>query len=241
MNNKSSIQASIIYDNNPFDKTLKTGWGFSCLVEGLDKTILFDTGASGPLLLENMEKLGILPYDIDSVFLSHFHRDHFGGLGDLLRKNPHIEIWLPKFFPSSFKESLKNKKAIFKEVEGTQEICEGAYTTGVISGWIKEQSLVLDSDKGLVIVTGCAHPRITNIIAKGKELFNKDIFITFGGFHLAGFDDGEIMEIIETFRGFGVKKVGPCHCSGEDARRLFAREYGKDFIRLGAGRKLRIQ
>jgi 7,8-dihydropterin-6-yl-methyl-4-(beta-D-ribofuranosyl)aminobenzene 5'-phosphate synthase len=240
MNKKVSIQASVVYDNNPFDKKLKTDWGFSCLLKGLDKTILFDTGTNGSLLLENMEKLEIQPDDVDLVFLSHFHRDHFGGLDALLRKNPRIAVWLPKFFPSNFKESLKNKRTILKEVEGFQEICESAYTTGVIPGWIKEQSLVLDVDQGLILVTGCAHPRITNIIAKSKDLLKKDVFMVFGGFHLAGFNEAEIMEIIETFRGFGVKKVGPCHCSGEDARRLFAREYGKDFIRLGAGKKVRM-
>ena len=35
---------TILYDNNRFDSQLKTAWGFSCLIRGLEKTILFDTG-----------------------------------------------------------------------------------------------------------------------------------------------------------------------------------------------------
>ncbi len=100
------------------------------------------------------------------------------------------------------------------EVEKPQGICKGAHTSGVIEGWIKEQALVLDTEKGLVLMTGCAHPRIVNILARVKELFKKDLYLVFGGFHLAGFYKAEIKDIIARFRDLGVQKVGPCHCSG---------------------------
>jgi 7,8-dihydropterin-6-yl-methyl-4-(beta-D-ribofuranosyl)aminobenzene 5'-phosphate synthase len=62
---------TIVYDNNPFDEKLERDWGFSCFIKGLEKSILFDTGTNGRSLLSNMEKLGILPEEIDLVFLSH--------------------------------------------------------------------------------------------------------------------------------------------------------------------------
>lgn len=102
------------------------------------------------------------------------------------------------------------------EVEKCHKIGEGIYTSGVMEGWIKEQSLVLDTEKGLVVITGCAHPGIVNILLKVKELFKKDIYCVFGGFPLAGFDKAEIKEIIAKLRGLGVQKVGPSHCSGEE-------------------------
>lgn len=241
MNNSSSLRAIVVYDNNPYDERLKTDWGFSCFVEGLEKSILFDTGANGQILLSNMGKLGIQPEKIDVVVLSHIHRDHTGGLEELLSRNPKIEVWLPHFFPTDFKEGVRKKGAKVVEVEKSQEICEGASTSGVIEGWIKEQSLVLDTEKGLVVVTGCAHPRITNILARVKELFNKDLYLVFGGFHLAGFYKAEIKEIIAKFRGLGVQKVGPGHCSGEEARLLFAEEYQEDFIKIGVGKEIIIQ
>lgn len=241
MNSRSPLRAIVVYDNNPCDERLKTDWGFSCFVEGLEKSILFDSGASGPTLLFNMKKLGIRPEKIDVVFLSHFHRDHTGGLEDLLIRNSNIEVWLPYFFPSDFKEAIRQKGAKVVEVEKSQEICKGASTSGVIEGWIKEQSLVLDTEKGLVVVTGCAHPRITNILARTKGLFKKNLCLVFGGFHLAGFYKPEIREIIARFRSLGVQKVGPGHCSGEEARRLFAEDYQEDFIKIGVGKEIKIQ
>jgi len=241
MNQKQQIQMTIVYDNNHFDEKLNTDWGFSCLIEGLVKSILFDTGSNGQILLSNMEKLRIRPDKIDLVFLSHAHRDHTGGLDALLGENSKIDVWVPEFFSSSFKNSIKKRGAVIKEVEKFQKICDNAYTTGVISGWIKEQSLMLDTDKGLIVITGCAHPRITKIIATAKKLLKKDIYMVFGGFHLAGFEKGELKEILGKFIELGIKKVGPCHCSGDDARDFFAKEYKENFIKIGVGKEIRIQ
>ncbi len=47
-------------------------------------TILFDTGASSPLLRHNLASVGLSPGEIDDVFLSHCHHDHTGGLPALL-------------------------------------------------------------------------------------------------------------------------------------------------------------
>lgn len=41
------LTLTIVYDNNGYDQRLETRWGFSCLIEGLEKTILFDTGGDG--------------------------------------------------------------------------------------------------------------------------------------------------------------------------------------------------
>ncbi len=241
MNTDQQIQMTIVYDNNTVDRALEEDWGFSCFIKGLEKSILFDTGKNGQILLSNMEKLGIRPEEIDLVFLSHVHKDHTGGLNALLVKNSKIEVWLPEFFSSIFKEAIKAEGAAVVEVDNFQKICEGAYTTGVIPGWIKEQSLILDTDKGLIVVTGCAHPRIVNIISTAKELLQKDVNMVFGGFHLAGFLDEEIAGIISRLRALRVKKVGPCHCSGDKSRMLFAREYKDDFIKIGVGKEIQVQ
>ncbi len=59
--NSEDLTITIIYDNYLFNKGLETNWGFSCLVEGTEKTILFDTGTKGPMLLRNMGKLELIP------------------------------------------------------------------------------------------------------------------------------------------------------------------------------------
>ncbi|MCK4556322.1 MAG: MBL fold metallo-hydrolase [Candidatus Aminicenantes bacterium] len=241
MNNKHSLQMTVVYDNNAFDENLKADWGFSCLIRGLEKSVLFDSGTNGKILLSNMEKLGIHPGEIDTVFLSHEHKDHTGGLEALLNLNSRVEVWLPNFFSSSFKNKIKNKGSTVREVTNFQEICEGAYTSGIIEGWIKEQSLILNTEKGLILITGCAHPRIVKIIDRVKELLKKNIHLVFGGFHMGAYNENEINEIIGQFQDSRVKKVGPCHCTGDEARRLFAEEYKDDFIEIGVGKVIKVQ
>ena len=80
------LKITVVYNNYPYKEDLETGWGFSCLVEGADKTILFDTGGDGAVLLGNMDKLRIDPAVVDVVVLSHIHGDHTGGLEDFLEK-----------------------------------------------------------------------------------------------------------------------------------------------------------
>ena len=241
MNNKPSLQMAIVYDSNAFGENLKADWGFSCFIKGLEKSILFDTGKNGKILLSNMEKLGIHHGDIRIVLLSPEHKDHTAGLEVLLNQNPSVEVWLPNFFSSSYKNKIKSQGSTVREVTSFQEICEGAYTSGIIEGWIKEQSLILNTEKGLILITGCAHPRIVKIIATVKEALKKNIHMVFGGFHLAPLNESEIREIIDYFRASGVKKVGPCHCSGDEARRLFAEEYKDDYIKIGAGKEIKVQ
>lgn len=232
------IHLTIVYDNNAYKESLQTDWGFSCFIQGLEKSILFDTGGKGNILLGNMEKLKISPVDIDLVFLSHYHKDHTGGLSTLLRFNPKIEVWLPKFFPQDFKEQILAAVTSLVEVEGHQKICDGAFTTGVIEGWIKEQSLVLDTTQGLIVVTGCAHPRLINILPKVRNMFGENIHLVLGGFHLAGFQTDEIQEVIDMLNTLKIQKIGPCHCTGDKALRMFAGEYAENFIKAGAGKEI---
>ena len=56
MNQKADdLVLTILYDNYNHNSELKSDWGFSCLIEGMDKTILFDSGTNGKILLENMK------------------------------------------------------------------------------------------------------------------------------------------------------------------------------------------
>ena len=88
------MKITIIYDNTAWDNNLTCDWGFSCLVEAHGKIILFDTGAKGNILFDNMRKLDIDPHKIDEVFISHGHWDHTGGLLDFLKKNQ-IKVYIP--------------------------------------------------------------------------------------------------------------------------------------------------
>ena len=48
------LRLYVVFNNVSYKAGLETGWGFSCLIEGLDETVLFDTGGNGDILLSNM-------------------------------------------------------------------------------------------------------------------------------------------------------------------------------------------
>ena len=226
---------TVVYDNNPYKQGLETGWGFSALITGFEKTILFDSGGDRSLL-NNMEKLAIDPDSIDIVVLSHIHPDHTGGLGSFLEKNPNVTVYLPESFPTKFKDSVQARGAKMVEVERPLKICENVYSAGQLGKWIKEQSLIIQTDKGLIMITGCAHPGIVKIVETAKDFLKDDILVVMGGFHLEWATKGKIEKIILAFKQSHVRNVGPCHCTGDKARGLFEKHFGKNYIKIGAGK-----
>ena len=80
------IKLIVVYDNYLTQAGLRTAHGFACVVRAGDRAVLFDTGGSGEILLENMDALGIDLVEIHAVVLSHMHWDHIGGLDAVLVK-----------------------------------------------------------------------------------------------------------------------------------------------------------
>ena len=232
--NKLSI--TVIYDNNPYTEGLRAEWGLSCLVRGSERTILFDTGGKGSSLLANMHELGINPREIDTVVLSHIHNDHVGGLIEFIEKNEQVTVYLPMSFPQEFKDHLMSAGIRIVEVHGATKICDGVYTTGELGAAIKEQSLIVHTTNGMIVITGCAHPGIVAILKRAKDLIKDDILLAMGGFHFGGAGQGDLEKIVLSFRTLGVQFVGPCHCSGDLARQMFEEEYGDSYMHLGVGR-----
>jgi len=231
---------AITYDNNPYDDRLRTAWGFSCLLRLPEKTILFDTGGDSSILLDNMDQLQIDPKEIDIVVLSHIHGDHVGGLGGILNQNSDVTVYLPASFPQSLKEDVKLYGAEVKEIHEPRELFDGVYTTGELNGGIKEQSLIVKTDEGLVIITGCAHPGVVNVVQKAREIAGDKVYLLLGGFHLGGTSASKIESIIDSFEQLGVERVAPCHCSGDSARRLLREHYGEGYIECGVGRRVTL-
>jgi 7,8-dihydropterin-6-yl-methyl-4-(beta-D-ribofuranosyl)aminobenzene 5'-phosphate synthase len=237
----AAVTITILYDNNDYDERLETAWGFSCLVEGPEKTILFDTGGDSATLLSNMRTLGVDPGDVDVVVISHVHGDHVGGLTGFLEENDAVTVYLPQSFPENIKNVTKEAGAELIQVHGPVEICEHVCSTGELGDWIEEQSLVIETSRGLVVITGCAHPGVVNIVRQAKELAGGEVYLVLGGFHLGSVSAAEIAGIVEDFRQLGVQKAAPCHCSGDVARSLFEEVYGADFIPVGVGSRLEVR
>jgi len=233
-----SGRLTILYDNNPYDESLETAWGFSCLVELGNTTILFDTGGEERVLADNIEALEVDVGEIDCLVFSHEHWDHVGGMNAILETNSDLTIYVLDSFPSSVKESVTGAGAEVVEVRNATVVCEGVATTGVLGTEIEEQALMINTQNGLVILTGCSHPGVVEIVERAIELTGSEVYLGMGGYHLGDRGDAALLGIVSEMRELGVERVAPTHCSGELARRRFRDGYGEDYIEAGAGYSL---
>jgi len=235
---KGEIVLRIVYDNNPYQEGLETAWGFSCVITGCEKTILFDTGGEGDILLRNMQKCGVDPRQIDIVVLSHIHGDHTGGLDEFLAVNPNVEVYLPKAFPDEFKAQARSVAAKVIETDGPQETCAGVCTTGVLMQPIPEQGISIDTPEGILVITGCAHPGIVKITEAARKHADQPVQLVLGGFHLGRATQDEIDRVIDGLKKLNVQQVAPTHCTGDEARRRMKDAFGERYVDVGAGCRL---
>jgi len=190
----------VVYDNQAKDG-LRRGWGFSCYIEFPEKNILFDTGWDGHLLLDNMSKLSLSPQDVDILVLSHSHWDHTGGVPALLNSNSDLEVYVPSGFSANLKNEISSRCRFLNEVKGPQELCPGVHTTGELGNRIKEQSLIIESGRGIYVVSGCSHPGLRSILDTASVF--GDVKGIIGGLH----DSREYDQLA------GMELIGAGHCT----------------------------
>lgn len=234
------LRITIVYDNNAYAPDLRTSWGFSAWVEFNDRHILFDTGGDGDLLLENMNKLDLDPQQLDAVVLSHAHGDHTGGLEALLRSGVTAQVYLLPSFSKSYKAHVARFTEALEASPGL-EISESVYSTGEMRANVPEQALVITTGRGLVVLTGCAHPGVVQMVERAAAMHEEPVHLVLGGFHLGDRSHEQIVGIVEAFYELGVEKVAPCHCTGDRAMQVFREMYGEDYIDAGVGRVIMIE
>lgn len=209
------IKTTILYDNTIWKEGLLSDWGFSCLVEAHGKKILFDTGAKGDVLLNNMGKLDIDPSCIDAVFISHDHWDHVDGLQDFL-KIKNVKVFCPESCVT------EDKTIDLEKINTSCEIYRNIFSTGELGKEKKEQALLIKHENDITVIVGCSHPGVDKIMEKATEFGTVKNII--GGFH--DFSDIDSLSFLE--------KICPTHCT--IAINEIRNKYPEKYIQGGAGR-----
>jgi 7,8-dihydropterin-6-yl-methyl-4-(beta-D-ribofuranosyl)aminobenzene 5'-phosphate synthase len=178
-------------------KNLMVEAAVSYLVKTDETTILFDLGYNSEQkdpspLLNNMKELGIELGDFDTIFISHNHPDHVGGIKYMRRKS---------FSLTSHQIELKGKKVYTPVpmsypnleptcVEKPTVIAEGVASIGAIPnqlfflGWTMEQCLACNVEgKGIVLIVGCGHQTLPRIIERAESACGASLFGLVGGLH----------------------------------------------------------
>lgn len=211
------MKITIVYDNDAFDKRLAPDWGFAALIEAFGRTILFDTGANGQILTENMHRLGVSPDSIQEVFISHDHWDHTDGLPAILELNP-VRVYVPDTI------SNVDRAPETVSISRPMEIHENIYSTGTLKNI--EQSMCIKEDNKVVVIAGCSHPGVDTILAAAAPMGPPAALI--GGLH--GFCDFPVIDCLDW--------VCATHCT--QYKQQIKSRLGDKSLAGGAGRVIEI-
>ena len=104
-----------------------------------------------------------------------------------------------------------------------------------------EQSLVLRTQKGLVVFNSCSHTGVSNILSRVRSAFpNEKITAYIGGLHLYRSDEEEIIALSEEIRESGIEKIYTGHCTGDKAFKILKEKLGDKAVQLKVGLEIEI-
>ena len=242
---KNMVKILMIYNNTGKSSTLKSAWGLSVWIEKYNSATLFDTGGDASIFLENISNTDVNLDNLSNIVISHNHWDHKKGLDIILEKTSNKP--LVYVVENDFTEySRKFPNAKIRGVSGAINIDTNIWTTGKLKASFREkelfeQSLILTRNDSMILLTGCSHSGIVDMVKTIKKIFpDKIIKLVAGGFHLNQHSDSEIMKISNELKDLKVDKIAPSHCTGDSAIDLFKTEWGDKFIDLNLGNSFSV-
>lgn len=210
-------------------------WGLAILI---DDDILFDTFGKPGYVVKQLNRFNVDLKNIKHIVISHDDWDHISGLWKILERNKSSTVYICPNFSPDIKEKIKWHGARFIEVDKPAEIKKDVYVSGELKGGsrggaeLSEQYLAIKRLKGIVVITGCAHPGIIEIVQHAKTSFGSEVRMLIGGFHLKGNSYKMNLAIVAKLKELGVRQIVPLHCTGKGAKKILIQEYGPDCINL---------
>jgi 7,8-dihydropterin-6-yl-methyl-4-(beta-D-ribofuranosyl)aminobenzene 5'-phosphate synthase len=220
-------------------------WGLSLYLEIGNVRILFDSGHKGTFI-HNAEALGVDLDTIDFVVLSHHHWDHTGGLRFHTFKTKKKLVTHPRVPEMVLAEQSLDLDTGFELITSAKslEFSPGIYYLGEIprqtdfeQGVFQDDpmpddtAIAIQTSKGIVVVTGCSHAGVCNIVEYAKKVTGQNLYGVMGGFHLFEDDPAAIEGSISYFKQEKPAFLFPMHCVDHAAMSAFydnfkVRKYG---------------
>jgi len=133
----------------------------------------------------------------------------------------------------------------FVWIKETTEISPDVWLVAVVSDVpgtreMRELSLAIRTPKGLVLVVGCSHPGIENILAVSCAIEDR-VYCIFGGLHLVLTKEPELQRITKALREkWKVEHIAPGHCTGEPACLALSEAFAGKYVVAGLGDSIEL-
>jgi 7,8-dihydropterin-6-yl-methyl-4-(beta-D-ribofuranosyl)aminobenzene 5'-phosphate synthase len=132
--------------------------------------------------------------------------------------------------------------ATFKPLTETTEIAPGVWAIAAVSDApgtreLRELSLAIRTDEGLLLVVGCSHPGLPAIVAAAAKI-DADIHLVIGGFHYVNADDAAIQSLVGALDPYDIDFIAPGHCTGEATFAALQKAFGPRYLYAGVGAEL---
>lgn len=231
------VTITTVVDNQSAQPGLNHVWGLSLHVDiqfpGRSEALLMDTSGSAQVFRHNAQALNLDFTNLRALVITHFHHDHFGAIQPALELIQHTDLvaYLPAHHETlELTLSQSNIRRII--AEEAVMIRSGVSTTGALGPKkLKEQGVVVNVERvGIVLLTGCAHPKVGRLLQLAKKVFpGRPVHAVIGGFHLKTEQEG--VSVGELFVREDVNLVSPCHCTHKSAKKAIRRIVGDDVYR----------
>jgi 7,8-dihydropterin-6-yl-methyl-4-(beta-D-ribofuranosyl)aminobenzene 5'-phosphate synthase len=135
--------------------------------------------------------------------------------------------------------------AHFDLIESTTQIVPGIHLISLVSEKVgtlelRELSLAIETPHGIVLIVGCSHPGIENIVRAAASIDTR-IHLVAGGLHLVAANDSDISKVVASLRDtWKVDYVAPGHCTGEPGFAAFKKAFGARYLYAGLGTELAV-
>jgi len=130
------------------------------------------------------------------------------------------------------------RKTSFEKPEGFYTVEEGKFKRDNL---LDDQALLVDTERGVIVFTGCGHSGIINTIKHAMKIMNAEkVYAVIGGFHLIDASEEKIDETVSELKEVSPEIIAPMHCTGFKAKKKISDILPSAFKELYCGDRLEI-
>ncbi|MCE5300808.1 MAG: MBL fold metallo-hydrolase [Spirochaetia bacterium] len=230
------MKLQILAEGSTPKQRLEGEWGIAMLVDG---TVMFDTFGHSDMMGNNIKRYGVNAKLIKTIVISHTHWDHVSGLRAVLPLTKSPDVYVPQY-DAKVAENCEYYGSRILTLKNGGPVKPGITLTGIMKVKFEnevlfEQGMIAEGLKGQVLIVGCSHPGIINMVKRAMKITGRPLYAVAGGLHMKDSGKRYAVSAAAALKRAGVKKVYAGHCTGLKAEGELKRVFGGGFSKIKEG------